>query len=153
MIAGETLSYFHERALEVHGDDTPVLVMGDFNDEPFDVSLVTHALSTRQRAKVTQGDSPRLWNLMSPVIGRSDGTYWYGGFASVFDQFLVNKNMIGDDRVLNADPNSVAIVRCPGMAKAEPYPAPIAFGGMGKPVNLAGFSDHLPITLEATEKD
>ena len=48
-IAGETLSFFHQRVLEVHGPDTPVLAMGDFNDEPFDISLVTHALSTRQR--------------------------------------------------------------------------------------------------------
>lgn len=32
-IAGETLAYFHQRALEVHGLNTPVLVMGDFNDE------------------------------------------------------------------------------------------------------------------------
>ena len=52
-IAGETLSYFHQRVLEVHGPETPVLAMGDFNDEPFDTSLVLHALSTRQRAKVT----------------------------------------------------------------------------------------------------
>ena len=35
-IAGETLSYFHQRVLEVHGRQTPVLAMGDFNDEPFD---------------------------------------------------------------------------------------------------------------------
>ena len=31
-IAGETLGYFHERVLEVHGSHTPVLAMGDFND-------------------------------------------------------------------------------------------------------------------------
>ena len=52
-IAGETLGYFHQRALEVHGPDTPVLAMGDFNDEPFDTSLVIHALSTRQRPRVS----------------------------------------------------------------------------------------------------
>jgi predicted extracellular nuclease len=52
-IAGETLGYFHQRVLDVHGAETPVLAMGDFNDEPFDTSLVQHALSTRQRAKVT----------------------------------------------------------------------------------------------------
>jgi hypothetical protein len=31
-IAGETLGYFHQRVLEVHGRQTPVLAMGDFND-------------------------------------------------------------------------------------------------------------------------
>jgi len=43
------VSYFHQRAREVHGDATPALAMGDFNDEPFDTSLVLHALFTRQR--------------------------------------------------------------------------------------------------------
>jgi hypothetical protein len=55
-IAGETLSFFHQRVLEVHGPDPPVLAMGDLNDEPFDVSLVTHALSTRQRRRVLEAD-------------------------------------------------------------------------------------------------
>ncbi len=59
-IAGETLAYFHQRVGEVHGEDTPVLAMGEFNDEPFDLSLVQYALSTRQRAKVLGGTSPRL---------------------------------------------------------------------------------------------
>jgi predicted extracellular nuclease len=60
-IAGETLAYFHQRVLEVHGPDTPVLVMGDFNDEPHDLSLVQHALSTRQQAKVLGATTaPRL---------------------------------------------------------------------------------------------
>lgn len=48
-IAGETLAYFHERILEVKGVETPVLAMGDFNDEPFDRSLVEYALSTQSR--------------------------------------------------------------------------------------------------------
>ena len=68
-IAGETLGYFHQRALEVHGPDTPAMAMGDFNDEPFDTSLVIHALSTRQRRKVLNADNPGLWNLMWPDMG------------------------------------------------------------------------------------
>src|SRR5207247_48352 len=75
-IAGETLAYFHQRAREEHGDETPALAMGDFNDEPFDTSLVTRALSTRQRQKVLEGDILRFWNLMWPVIGKPDGTFY-----------------------------------------------------------------------------
>jgi hypothetical protein len=53
-IAGETLSYFHQRVLELHGGQTPrARDARDFNDEPFEVSMVRHALSTRQRAKFT----------------------------------------------------------------------------------------------------
>jgi hypothetical protein len=70
---GETLAYFHQRVWEVHGEDTPTLAMGEFNDEPFDLSLVRYALSTRQRAEVLGGTSPRLWNLMWDILGAGDG--------------------------------------------------------------------------------
>ena len=33
------------------------------------------------------------------------------------------------------------------------YPRPVPFGGMGKPANQNGFSDHFPITIRVTEVD
>jgi hypothetical protein len=33
------------------------------------------------------------------------------------------------------------------------YPKPMPFGGMGKPVNQNGFSDHFPITMTVIEAD
>jgi predicted extracellular nuclease len=153
-IAGETVAYFHQRVLEVHGPTTPVLAMGDFNDEPFDPSLERHALSTRQRAKVVGATTaPRFWNLMWQTEGSGAGTFYFNNFANVLDQFLVNRNMIPRDNELRVDPDSVEIVRLPGMAATGRYPAPIPFGGMGKPVNKAGFSDHFPITLTVHEAD
>ena len=77
-IAAEMLSYFHQRALEIHGTDTPALVMGDFNDEPFDTSMVIHAMSTRERRKVVQADSEAtLWNLMWPALGIPGKTFYF----------------------------------------------------------------------------
>jgi Predicted extracellular nuclease len=152
-IAGETLAYFHQRVLEVHGPDTPVLAMGDFNDEPQDASLVRHALSTRQRAKVLGGTSPRLWNLMWPVLGAGLGTFYFDNFANVLDQFLVNRNMIKQGSPIRVEPATVQIFRITGMASTGSYPAPIPFGGMGKPVNTDGYSDHFPITVTVTEID
>jgi hypothetical protein len=32
------------------------------------------------------------------------------------------------------------------------YPHPIPFGGVGKPVNQAGFSDHFPISVVLEER-
>ena len=65
-IAGETLSYFHQRALEVHGAATPALSMGDFNDEPFDSSLVIHAL----RPASANASSPRATRRSGTSAGR-----------------------------------------------------------------------------------
>ena len=153
-IAGETLGYFHERVLEVHGPETPMLAMGDFNDEPFDDSLVRHALSTRQRSRVTSArESPLLWNLMWPAAGRPDGSFYFDNQPNVLDQFLVNKNMSTEDAVIRAEPTTARILKPRGMVSTGVYKKPIPFGGMGAPVNLVGYSDHFPITMTVTGID
>lgn len=151
-IAGETLAYFHQRVLEVHGETTPVLAMGDFNDEPFDISLVLHALSTRQKAKVTSArENPLLWNLMWPIAGIPDGTFYYQSQPNLLDQFLINKHMAIGDAPIKADPTSAQIFKFAPMVSTGTYKQPVAFGGMGKEVKETGFSDHFPISLTVIE--
>ncbi len=150
-IAGETLAYFHQRALEVHGSETPVLVMGDFNDEPFDDSLVRHGLSTREAARVRGATGPRLWNLMVPLLGGDSPTYYYNNVPHMIDQVLVNKNMIIKGRPITINPSTVEVIKLPGTFSSGRYEAPIRFGGMGKPVNQAGYSDHFPVGFTVTE--
>ena len=153
-IAGETLSYFHERVLEVHGPETPMLAMGDFNDEPFDVSLVRHALSTRQQAKVTSArESPLLWNLMWRAAGVPDGSFYFDNQPNVLDQFLVNKFMATSDAVIKARHTTAKILKPAAMVSTGTYKKPVPFGGMGEPVNPDGYSDHFPITMTVTERD
>lgn len=153
-IAGETLGYFHQRAVEVHGPDTPALAMGDFNDEPFDSSLVIHALSTRQRQRVVEADTPRFWNLTWQVIGDPpDGSFYFNNEPTLLDQFLVNKNMATQNSPIRAKADTVEILRFPGTFSTGKYPKPKPFGGMGKPVDENGFSDHFPIGMQVTEAD
>jgi endonuclease/exonuclease/phosphatase family metal-dependent hydrolase len=152
-IAGETLAYFHQRILEVHGADTPILATGDFNDEPFDRSLVDYALSTQSRTKVVNARVHRFLNLMWPFMGQGLGTHYYNNFPNVLDQFLANKNMLKGNVPIRALPNSVDIVRFPEMVDTGDYPKPIRFGGMGKPVDQNGFSDHFPIAVTVSEAD
>ncbi len=151
-IAGETLAYFHQRVLQVHGPRTPVLAMGDFNDEPFDPSLVSHALSSRQRVKVTAARSnPLLWNLMWPGAGTPDGSFYFDNVPNMLDQFLVNKNMATLDAPIRAVAASAQILKPLPMVNTGTYRKPVPFGGMGRPVNPDGFSDHFPITLTVTD--
>lgn len=146
-IAGETLAYFHQRILEVLGKRTPVLAMGDFNDEPFDISLVRHALAERSPTKVSNARSPVFLNLMWPRMGQAEGSFYYGNRPFVFDQFLANKNLMTRRAPLRALPDSVSIHRDPAMVASGEYPRPVRYGGLGKPVNPAGCSDHFPVTL------
>ena len=152
-IAGETLAYFHQRILDVHGEETPVLAMGDFNDEPFDPSLVNYALSTGSRTKVVNADIPRFLNLMWPILGQSLGTLYYDNFPNVLDQFLANKNASKDKAPIKVLPETVEIIRFPEMVDKGRYPRPIPFGGMGKAINENGFSDHFPIGIKIWEAD
>jgi hypothetical protein len=152
-IAGETLAYFHERVLEVRGRDIPVLAMGDFNDEPFDTSLATHALSTRQLQKVVSSATvPRLWNLMWPVLGAPRGSFYFDNEPNVLDQFMVNKNMAVQDATIAIMPKTVKVLIFRGMSTGS-YRTPRPFGGMGKPVDRDGYSDHFPIGVEVSEAD
>jgi hypothetical protein len=48
-------------------------------------------------------------------------------------------------------PDSIRINNFPEMVHTGNYPVPIPFGGMGKPVNLNGYSDHFPISVMVRE--
>lgn len=152
-IAGETLAYFHERILEELGDNTPVLAMGDFNDEPFNVSLTDYALSTRSRQKVISADLSRFFNLMWPILGQGLGSLYFDNFPNLLDQFLANKNLLKDAGAIKIVPESVQVLRFPEMVDTGLYPKPIPFGGMGKAVNPNGFSDHFPVAVTVLEAD
>ena len=152
-IAGETLAYFHQRILEVLGPETPILAMGDFNDEPFDPSLVDYALSTRSRQKVVNAKLSCFFNLMWQITGQNLGTFYFENFPNVLDQFLANKNLVKENAPIRVLPDSVEVVLFPEMVSRGDYPKPIPFGGMGDPVNKNGFSDHFPIAVTLVEHD
>ena len=126
-IAGETLAYFHERIREVlNSDDVAVLAMGDFNDEPFNRSLIDYAQSNRLRAKVTRARSAAFLNLMWSVMGQGIGTHYYDNIPDVLDQFLLTKGLVTGNSGIQADLNSVEIIRFPEMVSGGTYPAPFA---------------------------
>jgi predicted extracellular nuclease len=150
-IAGETLAYFHERILEVLGKDTPVLALGDFNDEPFNRSLTDYALAVRDATVVTRGRNPYLLNLMWPLMGNDVGSLYFNG-PNLLDQILVNKSMIRSDSEITAIPDSVNVLRFPEMVTGGAYPEPRRFGGMGKLVDKDGYSDHYPVEVTVEEK-
>jgi endonuclease/exonuclease/phosphatase family metal-dependent hydrolase len=149
-MAGETLAYFHQRVLEVKGDTIPVLAMGDFNDEPFNASLVNYALSQRVPSIVLKGQNPYFLNLMWALMGKGLGTFYFDG-PNLLDQFLINKNWLKSTSRFKVNPDTANIVKLTPMVDKKGQPIP--FGGMGKPVNQNGFSDHFPIEIIVTEAD
>ncbi len=151
IIAGETLAYFNSRIEEIHGDDTPILAMGDFNDEPSNRSLTDHALSERNRTRVLYANTPKMLNLMWPLMSQGMGTYYYHNEPSILDQFLVSGGFLKSKSKFKVVDGSVEIVQRPEMIEAGRYPVPVRFGRPASGLNQNGFSDHSPITMSITE--
>ncbi len=150
--AAETLSYWLERIEEVHGNNAAVLVMGDFNDEPFDRSMTQYALSQRQRRKVLYARTPALYNLMWSLMGQSLGTHYYDNNVGMLDQFLISKGMLRSKAKFKVVSKSVEIFRPEEMVSKGRYPAPIRFGRPSSEMNKEGFSDHFPILMKLEER-
>ena len=155
IIAGETLSYFHQRILEENNKEekgnTAILVMGDFNDEPFNRSITDYALASTSMLKVKLSkEAPRLYNLMWTIMAKGIGTFYYNNFPNLLDQFMVSKGII-DGNKIKVKENTVEVVVFPEMVAGQ-YKYPVRFG---RPFNNSldeeGFSDHLPVSVKLAE--
>ena len=153
IMAGETLSYFHERTLEIDGDDQAVVVMGDFNDEPYDRSLTQYALSERveRRVKSMRSRKPYLLNLTWSLMDEGNGTHVYDGTPGMLDQILVNRPVLRDDSPFEVDRSSFEILKFPEMLTRSG--APRRFGRPSSPSSYdeAGYSDHFPVAVVLRE--
>ncbi|MFT4680627.1 MAG: putative extracellular nuclease [Flavobacteriales bacterium] len=149
-LAGETLSYWIKRIQEVKGKKVPILVMGDFNDEPHDRSLSDYALATNSRTRVIYARNPMLYNLCWAEWGINSATYSYGGEHLMIDQMLVSKGLCYKQGNLRTSSEDLKVFRMDGMTAGR-YDQPVRFGRPSSSLNTEGFSDHLPLTLRITE--
>ncbi|HSC52623.1 MAG TPA: endonuclease/exonuclease/phosphatase family protein [Phnomibacter sp.] len=155
MMVGEVLGYFVQRIHEVNPSGAHIVAMGDFNDQPFDRSLTQYANSTHVLKQVENARSiDYLYNLMASKIDGKTGTYVFGSEVSILDQFLISKDIaVNTSRSKFSVQSPASILIFPGMVKGE-YNTPVKFGRPSEPSthNLNGYSDHLPIGLQLTEK-
>ncbi len=152
IMVAETLSYWIERIQDIKGQDAPIVVMGDFNDEPFNRSLQDYANSTRNRDKVLNARSvPYLYNLMWTFFDKGIGTHFFD-VPTLLDQFLVSKSLASTAANKPFAVDSADIVNLPGMTQGE-YNKPVRHSRPSQSdYNRDGYSDHLPIHLVLTER-
>lgn len=164
--AGETLGYWHERIREVKGTNAAIIAMGDFNDDPFDASLVIHTQALRERGDVARAQSAKFYNLSwryltQMVTDRQgnqralDGTLYFDGDANLFDQILVARGLLTGPGRLRAVEASTRVEAFPEMVDHRVGEGPIRFGlpkgNAAVNVNPAGFSDHFPVSVAIDE--
>ncbi len=145
LLTGETVSFVLSQQLA--GDENkPVLLMGDFNDEPFNRSIQEYLLGSRDRQRVMHAKNPMVYDLMWPLLhGENPGTFRYDSDWFMFDQFLASRGLSGSSGPVGIDTGSVTIFRPPIMQGSGKAPKP--FGGIGKAVHQDGYSDHFPINV------
>ena len=153
IMAAETLAYFHERTIQIDGKDQAVVVMGDFNDEPFNRSLVEYALSERveRRVKSKRSRNPYLLNLSWDLIGQGEGTHVYDGTPGMLDQILVNRPVLRDDSPFEVDASTVQVLKFPEMTGRSSVPRRFGRPSSASTFDETGFSDHFPIAVVLNE--
>ena len=146
IMAAETLSYWLERIPAKFQKEVPVVVMGDFNDEPFNRSITDYALALKDSSKVRsrRARRPLLFNLMWEIQEDGIGSHYYDDW-SMLDQMMVNRALLGGSGGLTLVPSSCGIYRPADMLKRG---KPRRFGRpSSKSFDIEGYSDHLPIYL------
>lgn len=148
IMTAETASYVLSALLTPPGGnaDLAVLLMGDFNDEPFNRAMQDYLLGRRDPDQVSNAKSPQCLNLMWPLMSGDDpGTLRFESTWNMLDQFLMSKGMLKTGSRVKVQPGSVAIFRPAIMRKSNGEPK--RHGRPAESHDPTGFSDHFPITL------
>jgi predicted extracellular nuclease len=124
------------------GVDKHWIVMGDFNDQPWDVSLSkslnAHSLNSKQET--------HLYNLMWNS-NKGLGSYNYQGKWEKLDQFIVSNSLI-NKYLINKNSNSVSLYKPDWLLKQTKKGKLVPFRNYEGTEWKNGFSDHLPIVLK-----
>jgi endonuclease/exonuclease/phosphatase family metal-dependent hydrolase len=124
-----------------------IVIMGDFNDEPWDISL-SQRLQAKTDTRNTQSDY--LYNLSTAPEGvKLKGTVKFRGEWTLFDQVIVSGSLLGSMKGLHVHPDdyhifgeSFLLVPDEQYNGFKPYRTYDGYKYQG------GFSDHLPVYID-----
>lgn len=130
-----------------HDSTANIVIMGDLNDDPEDLSVLTHLGAKNSVADLHAG---ALYNLMGiRNRTRPEGTLKFRDQWSTFDQFIVSGAMLMGKAGLITAPDHAFVCMATFLVEED-----LQFFGVklkrtyAGPKYLGGFSDHLPILLK-----
>lgn len=125
-----------------------MVIVGDFNDQPSDESLLIH-LGAAELPQTGETNVKQLYNLSYPWMDDDLGTLKYQSQWSVFDQIIVSGSLLESDGQIFTRSEWATIVKLPFLFEKD-----ARYGGLkinrtytGFRYN-GGFSDHLPVMLK-----
>jgi len=129
--------------------DFKVIIMGDFNDEPTNRSLINGLSALNKRRNIQMGDYYNLFYDLHNMEGK--GTYNYQGTWNMLDHMIVSYNLLNQARGLSTGFESGVILKEEWMLySSEKYGESLPSATYGGPEYFGGPSDHLPIYVEFT---
>ena len=123
--------------------ESKVVIMGDLNDDPTNVSVRDVLAAKGKRENVKESD---LFNPMADFLKKGIGSIGWDGSWNLFDQIMISGNLLGNDRttfkfwkaeIFNKD----FLTQQEGPYKGYPLRT---FSGN---VFLNGYSDHFPVLI------
>lgn len=129
--------------------DALIVIMGDLNDEPDDIS-VKDVLG----AKISDEDLDRgdLFNLMAKMKYKF-GTHSFAGEWGVLDQIIVSASLLNENNTSNVFNRSAYIFDAPWLLKLNAAGKSVTNRTYQGPAYQGGYSDHLPIYMDLLLKN
>lgn len=141
LAAARTVRELTDRIVE-QSPEAGLLLMGDFNDDPFNQSLA-RVLGAAPLSEEQPG--PGLYNAMYHLLDPDEeGSLTYRGKYNLFDQIIINEDFLDGQGPLQYEPGSATIHHPDFMRFRGRGPSRAIHRGEFKPY---GFSDHFPVYL------
>jgi predicted extracellular nuclease len=126
-----------------------IVIMGDFNDEPTDISLKT-GLKAEDSTALEPGD---LYNFMYIFKNRGEGSYKYQSEWNTLDQLIISYDLMDETSKMYTSFGSAHIFKTEWMLQEDTkFPGRKPFKTFQGPRYLGGYSDHLPVYLDIKVK-
>ncbi len=137
---------FHTDSILSASPTASIVVMGDFNDEPEDESLldVLEALPD-----YTDPVSNKLYNISAGNRKKRSGSLKYQGEWFLFDQFIVSGALLNGSAVMQTSPEAFRVFNAAFlMVQDEAWFGYKPFRTYEGYVYKGGYSDHLPVIMD-----
>lgn len=138
MLASNTLKHNVDSLVFLHQTIPKIIIMGDFNDTPEDPSMIN----------LVKGDD--LVNLFTDgkILG-FEGTLKHQYNWQIFDQIIVSRSLIDNDKGLKYVQNSAQIFHADFLfEKDESFGGVKLFRTYVGPKYYGGYADHLPVYID-----
>ena len=122
-----------------------IIIMGDFNDYPSNVSLTQELGAICEWKTTTPG---KLYNLCAQFEKKEGvGSHKFSGEWGMLDQFIVSGELINESSSFHTNREQVHICRAPFLLKKDKTGDAPKRSFLGT-FFVNGFSDHLPVYLD-----